>query len=713
MTASSSAILVCTLGASWAVIPEVVGWLSPEIVDLYASGSRSDELAATRARFRLRPPNEVWVCTTEGQRARDSLGQVQDWWAGLGRPFVLRIWTATGSDQLASSNECEHMRELIFRAVLAASETVGVDGQVLLSLAGGRKTMSADLQEAGKWFGAGALVHVVGPDRLPEDLLKSDPKLFLRPLTRELADAVTPLVVGTAARSELVDLPLQGDTVRAARFSIPLPPDGGVVSWALPAEGAALVAELAERQRASQSLLGNFMAQLAASEPHENWRSLYRLPARAIEALRADRLTATDRNWLVALPKADLHRHLGGCLDLASQRTVAEAIWSAARPADRDLAMRQVRDLLAQHTPWAWQWPDELKLLESTQRALASSALLLHAGDDRLRFNLYTITAPRLALKWRSPYGFAAYERPGELSGSALLGDPASIAAYARAIVLQAREEGLAYLELRGSPDKYRPHDPAGFLADLETELARAGAQTRAFDAANAAPRIGFLWILDRRRRDAIRATVAAAVGARGRLQGFLLGLDLAGDEGTAAPEDLAADFEPAFADCLPLTIHAGEGETAQHIWQAAYHLHADRIGHGLTLADHPQLAQRFRDRRIALELCPTSNLQVVGFADPHVEASRDLAQYPLRGLIDAGLPLCLCTDNPGISATTLADEFLAAARMDSSGLSRWEALALVRQAFVHAFIPAAERDQLLKHADHRIHQQISTEDSH
>lgn len=165
----------------------------------------------------------------------------------------------------------------------------------------------------------------------------------------------------------------------------------------------------------------------------------------------------------------------------------------------------------------------------------------------------------------------------------------------------------------------------------------------------------------------------------------------------------MAPDFLSAFANCLPITIHAGEGESAENIWQAAYHLHADRIGHGLTLAQHPQLAARFRDRGIALELCPTSNREVVGFADPAHPASVQLPAYPLRPFIDLGLPVTLCTDNPGISRTTLAGEYLTAARMTPDGLTLWECLALMRQAFVHAFLPSAEREVLIKQADERV----------
>ena len=79
---------------------------------------------------------------------------------------------------------------------------------------------------------------------------------------------------------------------------------------------------------------------------------------------------------------------------------------------------------------------------------------------------------------------------------------------------------------------------------------------------------------------------------------------------------------------------------------------------------------------------------------------------YPLRSLWDAGLPLTLCTDNPGISQTTLVEEYLTAARM-VDGLSIWDALAMMRQAFIHAFLPSAERERLLKRADAEIYRSV------
>ena len=71
-----------------------------------------------------------------------------------------------------------------------------------------------------------------------------------------------------------------------------------------------------------------------------------------------------------------------------------------------------------------------------------------------------------------------------------------------------------------------------------------------------------------------------------------------------------------------------------------------------------------------------------------------------------AWLPLTLCTDNPGISRTTLADEYLTASRM-MGGLSVWDALAMMRQGFLHAFLPATEREWLLKDTDARVYRAV------
>lgn len=722
-------ILVCTLGASWAVIPEIFGFVAPGHLDLYACHPGRARLAALRAEHALQPPDEIWLCTTGGRQTAEALGKVRAWWSLIGAPLPLRVWIAQGSDQLASEDECRHLRELGFRVVLHAAQRCGAEGQLLLSLAGGRKTMSADLQAAGQAFGAHACLHVVGPDPLPDAIARqASPARFALPLPPKLAGAVTPLVAGRGYRSELLDIEIDGITIDGAHFPLPLAPAQMVgaeasmadaVAWPRPLVGERwLTTELDRRERESGRLLGNFLATLAEREHHENWRSLYRLPPRIIDHLQRTKVGEADLPLLARLPKADLHRHIGGCLGLDAQIAVGHAVWDDSPAASRAQALAAVAELIAaaeRREDWPADWPARhlSKQLPPEERARRCAALLVHCPPSALEHVLYRACGPRIALKSRSPLGFSAYERPGELTGSAILTHLAALAPYARALVAQAHTEGLAYVELRGSPHKYRPAAPARFVAELRDELARAGARVGAADTSASghgaqAPRFALTWILDRRQRERLGDIVAHAVSARAEHPDFLVGLDLAGDEGTQAPEALRAHFLPAFRECLRITIHAGEGERAENIWQAAYHLHADRIGHGLSLADNPRLRDRFRDRDICIELCPTSNIEVVGYHDPNRPDTEGLPKYPIRSFLEHGVPVSICTDNPGISRTTLGDEILTAARI-GGGLSLWETLALIKQGITHAFVSAAEREALLKRADGLIYTLFAT----
>jgi adenosine deaminase len=193
---------------------------------------------------------------------------------------------------------------------------------------------------------------------------------------------------------------------------------------------------------------------------------------------------------------------------------------------------------------------------------------------------------------------------------------------------------------------------------------------------------------------------IAAAVRAHEELEGFVLGLDLAGDEGTGRPDEWASLFGPAFRECPFVTIHTGEVEPADNIWQAAYELHADRIGHGLALHANPRLMSCFRERGICLELCPTSNVEVVGFRDTARPGTEGLPEYPLGEVLRAGLSVTLCPDNPGISRTTLAGEYVTASRITPGGLMQWEVLGLIRQGFMRRFLPAGDPRALMHAAD-------------
>jgi adenosine deaminase len=335
-------ILLCTLGASWAVIPEILGWLAPSVLDLYAHHPHRAALDGLRQRHLLQAPHELWLCTTEGAQTQASLAHLHAWWRQLGAPMPLRIWTAAGTDQLGNQAECDHIRELTLRVCLLASEATH-GGQLVLSLAGGRKTMSADLQHAGMVFGAHVCLHVVGPDPLPAALLSRSPEeranqptLFARPLAPELAGAITPLIAATGQRNELLDIVLDGRCVNSASFAVPLATPTQPCAWPAPADSDTLDAELTRRQRQGSQLLGNFLAQVAQQEHHENWRSLYRLSPAHIAHLRNTPLDETPRAWLLRVR----------CVLSGSGRSceaLAPGVVVAGQPGEDRLGLRQGR----------------------------------------------------------------------------------------------------------------------------------------------------------------------------------------------------------------------------------------------------------------------------------------------------------------------------------------------------------------------------------
>ena len=132
-----------------------------------------------------------------------------------------------------------------------------------------------------------------------------------------------------------------------------------------------------------------------------------------------------------------------------------------------------------------------------------------------------------------------------------------------------------------------------------------------------------------------------------------VISFGIGGDE-IGGPARLFADsYRYAKAAGLRLTAHAGETDGPQSVREALA-LGAERIGHGIRSIEDPDLVRRLRDEQIPLEVCITSNVRT--------GAVSSLAEHPVRRLFDAGVPITLNTDDPGIFDCGL-DAELALAR--------------------------------------------------
>ena len=129
----------------------------------------------------------------------------------------------------------------------------------------------------------------------------------------------------------------------------------------------------------------------------------------------------------------------------------------------------------------------------------------------------------------------------------------------------------------------------------------------------------------------------------------LVAGLDLAGAEGLYPTKDYRDFFGMAKKHRIPFTIHAGEAAGPESIWQAV-DMGASRIGHGIAAAQDESLMKELKDRDIAIELCPTSNLQT--------GAVSSMEDYPLRRFLEYGLKATINSDNMTVSGTDVVKEF-------------------------------------------------------
>jgi aminodeoxyfutalosine deaminase len=164
----------------------------------------------------------------------------------------------------------------------------------------------------------------------------------------------------------------------------------------------------------------------------------------------------------------------------------------------------------------------------------------------------------------------------------------------------------------------------------------------------------------------------------------------LGGNE-VGVPRDRYRDpFDMARDGGLHLVPHAGETTGPETIWSALRDLHAERIGHGTSAVADPELVAYLAGEGIPVEVCPSSNLRT--------RAVRSLAEHPLPRLLDAGVPVTLATDDPGMFHTDLNREYLQC--HEHFGLGRSELTDLARAGVRAAFCPDEQKSALLAEID-------------
>ncbi|MGW5373212.1 adenosine deaminase [Streptomyces sp. NPDC004009] len=254
--------------------------------------------------------------------------------------------------------------------------------------------------------------------------------------------------------------------------------------------------------------------------------------------------------------------------------------------------------------------------------------------------------------------------------------------------VLDLAADGVVYAEVRYAPEL---NTRGGLSLSEVVEAVQEGlAAGMAKAAAAGTPvRVGTL-LCGMRMFDRVREAADLAVAYR---DAGVVGFDIAGAEDGFPPADHLDAFEHLRRESVPFTIHAGEAHGLPSIHQALQVCGAQRIGHGVRITEDivdgklGRLAGWVRDRRIPLEMCPTSNLQT--------GAAASIAEHPITALKDLGFRVTLNTDNRLVSGTTMTREM--SLLVEEAGWTVEDLRTVTVNAVKSAFIPFDERRALVE----------------
>jgi len=196
---------------------------------------------------------------------------------------------------------------------------------------------------------------------------------------------------------------------------------------------------------------------------------------------------------------------------------------------------------------------------------------------------------------------------------------------------------------------------------------------------------VSVLWIFDAVRQFGIEETQRVFDLAVCYQDRNVIGVGIGGDEQKAPPELFRGVYAYAAEHGLRLTAHAGESAGPESIW-GALNLRAERIGHGLTAAQDPDLIEELAYRQIPLEICLTSNLRT--------GLCKVISEHPAKSYFDQGVMITLNTDDPAIFATSLSREYHLA--QQTFGFTDEHLRELARNSFEAAFLPAEKKLEFL-----------------
>lgn len=574
--------------------------------------------------------------------ANVSVDLVREFFATHAPEVLLSITRVADFTDLKSENDHFRFEEVLYRWILSCEP---IPSRRHVCLTGGFKLMSAAVWKAASILGASQVFHVLA------DSFASNPAVN----PRQPSTIGEILAARDAGHLHFIRLGPESGWPQLAQATAA---DYPLLEVACDADSTRFVHVSDSRFRIRVSEIVERSHRIAGA-----WSRLPDLPFIELAtwsaqdlAWLAEPLQPTDADWVRSLPKIELHCHLGG---FATHGPDLAHVRGGSDPAP-DLP--PLVDL-----PFPADWP-----------------------------------------RPTTPCGLDPYLKLGDNNGSKLLGNAQCLRRQCELLYQRLTEDRVCYAEIRCSPNNYADpaHGRSAFdvLQAIRTTFQNCMDQARA-KADSSACHVNLVVIATRKNsgdRSDISRHLALAITAADQWRDpegcRVVGVDLAGFESRETRAALfQTDFEAIHRVGLAVTVHAGENDDAEGIWQAVFKLDARRLGHALHLADAPDLLRAVTDRGIGVEMCPYANVQIKGFAPIHGSV-----RYPLRRYLEAAVRVTVNTDNLGISAATLSDNLLLLAEL-CPGITRREILQLQRNALDAAFVSPETRARLVMRFSHQL----------
>ncbi len=279
------------------------------------------------------------------------------------------------------------------------------------------------------------------------------------------------------------------------------------------------------------------------------------------------------------------------------------------------------------------------------------------------------------------------------------------IVRVARECAVDLARDGVVYAEVRMAPELLTEQ---GLSLSQVIEAILEGFRAGEVEAKGEGRTIRVTSLLCGMRQNNLSQEVAE-LAVKYRDQG-VVGFDIAGPEDGFPPSDQLDTFEYLRRENAHFTIHAGEAYGLPSIWEAIQLCGAERLGHGVRIVDDidfnhtparlGRLAAYVRDRRVPLELCPSSNIQT-GVAD-------SFANHPLAKLSKLRFRVTINTDNRLMSATSMSREMYEMVKQCDWTFQDLQRVTI--NALKSAFIPFEERLAIIEEIVKPSYQEISGE---